>query len=294
MFEVPGVPYDAIVYVNGRYCAAGEAAISPFDRGFLFADGVYEVSAVLDGRLVDNGAHFARLERSLAEMNLPRPASDAELEAIQRTLIARNAVDEGLVYLQITRGAARRDFAMRADVRPTLFAFAERRAVAATPGAEHGLSVAVAPDLRWKRCDVKTIGLLGASMAKTQALAAGFDDVWMVDDAGRITEASSSNAAIVTSDGAVSTRPLGREILPGITRAAVAALVEGDPDLFLVERPFTVAEAQAATEAFQTGASSFVQPVTRIDGAPIGDGRPGPRTRRLQTLYLDFARAGAT
>lgn len=292
-FHIPNVDPDDVVFIDGAYVAAAEAAISPFDRGFLFADAIYEVAAVLDGRLVDNAAHFKRLERSLREMKLPRPMSDAEIETVQRGLIDRNGLKEGLIYLQITRGAAKRDFAMPTDPRPSVFAFAERRPVADAATLRASVRIATLPDLRWKRCDVKTTGLLGASMAKTQAIAAGFDDAWMVDANGLVTEASSSNVAIVTADGAVATRPLGPDILPGVTRAAVLRLIDEVDDLRLDERPFTVAEAQGAREAFQTSASSFVQPVVAIDGKPVSDGRPGEHTLRLQELYLEFARKTA-
>lgn len=283
---------ERIVYVNGAYLPAAEAAISIFDRGFLFGDGVYEVASVLGGKLIDNAAHLARLERSLQALELPRPAGDDEILAMQRALIEKNALEEGLVYLQVTRGPAERSFDWPAAPNPSLVAFTQAKAVRDNPLAETGIKVALVPDLRWRRRDIKTIALLPASWAKMQAKALGADDAWMVepdaDGAMRITEGSSNNAFIVTPEGVIVTRQLGEEILPGITRRAVLRLAE-EAQIKVEERAFSPEEARAAAEAFITSASAFVLPVVGIDGAPIGDGRPGPIARRLRALYLEEA-----
>jgi len=276
-----------IVYVNGEYLPEEEARISVFDRGFLFADGVYEVSSVLHGRLVDNPGHLARLHRSLSELEMDAPASDDEIEAIQNSLIERNGVEEGLVYLQVTRGAADRDFAYPEGAKPSLVMFTQSKNLLQSPQAERGISVITTEDIRWKRRDIKTVGLLAASMAKMVAKRAGADDAWMVEE-GKVTEGSSNNAYIVTADGTLVTRHLGNEILAGITRRAVLELARTS-DLTIEERPFTVQEALQAKEAFVTSATTFVMPVVSIDGQPVGDGKPGPVTRRLRELYISTA-----
>ena len=280
-----------IVYVNGQFVPETEARVSVFDRGFLFADGVYEVSSVLDRGLVDNDAHLARLERSLGELGMDSPASAEEIVRAQEELIARNDLDEGIVYLQITRGPADRDFAWPTEPKPTLVMFTQGKALVDNPVAAEGISVITVPELRWQRRDVKTVGLLAASMAKQAALDAGADDAWMVED-GLVTEGSSNNAYIVTRGGVVVTRHLGNEILHGITRAAVLRLSR-EHQIAIEERPFTVEEAKSAAEAFITSASAFVIPVVGIDGDTIGDGRPGPITSRLREIYIDSARASA-
>ena len=278
-----------IVYVNGRFVPESEASVSIFDRGFLFADGVYEVAAVLDRGLVDNAAHLARLERSLGALGMVSPVTPEEIVRVQKALIARNGLDEGLIYLQITRGPAERDFAWPAEPKPTLVMFTQKKPIIANPLVTHGLAVVTVPDLRWARRDLKTVGLLAASMAKQAALDAGADDAWMVED-GFVTEGSSNNACIVTGDGAVVTRHLGNEILHGITRAAVLRLSR-EHGVAVEERAFTVEEAKRAAEAFVTSASVFVLPVVRIDGETIGDGRPGAVTARLREIYLEAVRA---
>jgi D-alanine transaminase len=281
-----------IVYVNGDWVPEAEAKISVFDRGFLFADGVYEVTSVLEGRLVDFPAHLARLHRSLGELEMPAPATDAEIEAIHRELLARNHLTEGMIYLQVTRGAADRDFAYPAEPRPSLVLFTQARALADTPAARNGIKVITVPDIRWRRRDVKTVQLLAPSMCKMLARKAGCDDAWLVED-GFVTEGTSSNAWIVTADGAIVTRDLSDAILHGVTRAAVIACARA-AQLRVEERAFTLAEARAAAEAFITAASAFVTPVVAIDGAAVGDGRPGPVTRRLRELYLAESRRHAT
>ena len=272
------------VYVNGAYAAEEEAKISVFDRGFLFADGVYEVSSVIRGRLVDNRSHLRRLHRSLSELEMNAPASDSEIEAIQYELIARNKLDEGIVYLQVTRGAADRDFNYPEDARPTLVMFTQKKQIIDNPLAQTGITVVTTPDIRWARRDIKTVGLLAPSMAKMIAKRAGADDAWMVEQ-GFITEGSSNNAYIVTDGGVIVTRQLGHEILHGITRQAVLKLAD-ETQLHIEERPFTVAEAHSAKEAFITSASAFVLPVRSIDSIPVGDGRPGPIAQQLRALYI--------
>jgi len=281
-----------IVYVNGDYVPEEEARISVFDRGFLFADGVYEVTSVLDGRLVDFPGHLARLHRSLAELDLPAPVTDAALEAIHRELLARNAVTEGMVYLQVTRGPADRDFAWPLEPVPSLVLFTQARPLADTPSARTGITVIALPDIRWQRRDIKTVQLLAPSMCKMMARRAGKDDAWLVED-GFVTEGTSNNAWIVTVDGTLVTRSLSTAILHGITRHAVLALA-AEAQIRVEERPFTIAEVHAAAEAFVTAASAFVTPVVEIDGKPLGDGTPGPLTRRLRELYIDTARKHAT
>jgi D-alanine transaminase len=281
-----------IVYVNGAYVPEEEAKVSVFDRGFLFADGVYEVTSVLDGRLVDFAGHLARLHRSLAELDMPVPATDDDLLAIHRELVARNTVEEGMVYLQVTRGAADRDFAYPPDPVPSLVLFTQARPLVDTPSARTGIKVIALPDIRWQRRDIKTVQLLASSMCKMMAKKAGRDDAWLVED-GFVTEGTSSNAWIVTEAGALVTRNLSTSILHGITRHAVMALA-AEAQIRVEERPFTVEEAHGAAEAFITAASAFVTPVVEIDGKPLGDGTPGPLTRRLRELYIDAARASAT
>ena len=280
-----------IVYVDGQFVPENEARVSVFDRGFLFGDGVYEVSAVLGGGLVDNAGHLARLERSLGELGIVSPATPDEIARAQKELVARNDLDEGIVYLQITRGPADRDFAYPAEPKPTLVMFTQKKALVDNALAARGITVITVPELRWRRRDVKTVGLLAASMAKQAALDAGADDAWMVED-GFVTEGSSNNAYIVTRAGVVVTRHLGNEILHGITRATVLRLAR-ERQITIEERPFTVEEAKSATEAFITSASSFIIPVVGIDGETIGDGRPGPITGRLRDIYIESARASA-
>jgi len=276
-----------IVYCNGAFLPEEEARIGIFDRGFLFGDAIYEVTAVIAGRLVDNGLHLDRLERSLAALSIPMPVPRAEIERVQAELMARNGLREGTVYLQVSRGEADRDFLYPDGLLPNFIAFTQARKLADTQSQRNGIAVAVAEDLRWARRDIKTSMLLAQVLAKRQARADGFDDVWMVED-GLVTEGSSSTAFIVTADGRVMTRPNSRSTLPGCTRKAVLRLCE-DHGLRLDERAFSPQAAQAAVEAFVTSASSFVTPVVRIGDATVGDGRPGPMTRRLQAYYIEAA-----
>ncbi|MCK5778135.1 MAG: D-amino-acid transaminase [Rhodospirillales bacterium] len=279
-----------IVYVNGEYLPEEDAKISVFDRGFLFADGVYEVSAVIDGKLIDNEAHLARLKRSMSELKMTPPATGDEIIAIMEQMVERNGIDEGLVYLQVTRGAADRDFAMPTDATPSLVMFTQKKTLAKNPVADKGISVITVPDIRWKRRDIKTVALLPASMAKQAALDAGANDAWFVED-GFVNEGSSNNAFIVTEDGKIITRHLGNEILHGITRKAVMELARRE-NLEIEERPFTPEEAYDAREAFSTSASAFVMPVIKIDDHTLGNGVPGPVTDKLRKLYIEMAKAG--
>ena len=276
-----------IVYVNGDFVPQEEAKISVFDRGFLFADGVYEVSTVLEGKLIDNSAHLARLRRSMAELNLPSPASDEEIEEIQVELVNRNNITDGMVYLQVTRGAAERDFVFPVDPKPSLVMFSQTMNIRENPKAKKGIAIVTVEDVRWKRRDIKTVSLLAQSMAKQAAVEAGADDAWMVED-GFVTEGSSNNAFIVTKDDKIITRNLGNHILKGITRQVVIELAK-DKNLTIEERPFTVDEALDAKEAFVTSATTFVMPVVRIDDQPLGNGAPGILTTELRALYIKRA-----
>ncbi len=277
-----------IAYVNGDFLPIEQAKVSVLDRGFLFADGIYEVSAVVDGRLVDNEAHLARLERSCGEIALRLPMSLGELTRLQEELIRRNGLTEGVVYIEVTRGAADRDFTFPKDAAPTLVMFTQAKNILRSPQSETGIRVISVPDIRWRRRDIKSVALLPQVLAKQQAAAAGCQEAWMVED-GYVTEGGSSNAFIVTAAGALITRPLSHDILPGITRKAVLQLA-AEQSLDIEERRFTIREAYEAAEAFITSASSFVQPVVEIDGAVIGSGKPGPQAKRLREIYIAFAR----
>lgn len=280
------------VYVNGEYLPEEDAKISIFDRGFLFADGVYEVTSILDGKLIDFDGHAKRLARSLNELDMQAPCTEEELLEIHRELIARNDLNEGLIYLQVTRGAADRDFAYpSADTKPSLVLFSQAKKIAVSAAAESGIKVISIPDERWGRRDIKTVQLLYPSMGKMMAKAAGADDAWMVED-GFVTEGTSNNAYIVTHDGTIVTRHLSTEILHGITRAAVLNMAN-EAQMKLEERPFTIKEAQHAAEAFITSASSFVMPIVSIDGAAVGTGAPGPIAKRLREIYLEESRKAA-
>lgn len=277
------------IYVNGDYVAESEAKISVMDRGFLFGDGIYEVTAVLDGHLIDNDLHLARFERSLKELDIAMPLPIEGVRAVQRELAIRNGLTDGTIYLEVTRGVAERDFLPKAGTTPTFVAFTQPKKLYDTAQQREGVAVALMPDPRWHRRDIKTVMLLGQVLAKREAKASGFDDVWLFED-GCITEGASSTAFIVTRNGAIVTRPNSNATLPGCTRRAVMALARAR-GLALEERLFTVAEARDAAEAFLTSASSLVTPVVRIADSVIGDGKPGPATRHLQEIYLAAARA---
>jgi D-alanine transaminase len=280
-----------IVYVNGSFVPYAEARIPIMDRGFLFADGIYEVSAVLGGRLVDNDAHLARLDRSLGEIRIANPYSKAEWVQLEEELVRRNNVQEGLVYMQVTRGVADRDFAFPKDVAPTVVMFTQEKAMVDSALARTGAKVITVPDLRWKRRDIKSVALLAQVLAKQAAAEAGVAEAWMVED-GFVTEGGSSTAFIITKDRRLVTRPLSHAILPGITRVAVMRLA-AEADLKVEERLFSVEEAHEAQEAFFTSATSLVMPVVAIDGRPVGDGAPGALTTRLRALYLAIAAEGS-
>ncbi len=279
-----------ITYVNGAYLPEEKAKISIFDRGFLFADGVYEVSSVLNGKLIDNTAHLARLHRSLNELAMAAPASDDEITAIQEELIKRNNLKEGVVYLQVTRGAADRSFTYPVNTPSSLVMFTQEHDLIDNPKTQTGLSVITVPDMRWGRRDIKTVQLLAASMAKQAAIDVGADDAWLIEG-DVITEGTSNNTYIVTHDGTIVTQHLGHKILSGITRQAVLTLAKED-DIIIEERPFTLDEALQATEAFVTSASTFVLPVVRINGTDIGNGKPGRIAHKLRQIYLDKALNG--
>jgi D-alanine transaminase len=273
-----------IVYVNGEYLPEEDAKISVFDRGFLMADAVYEVTSVIDGKILAFDGHTERLQRSLNELDMKAPCTIPELLEIHRELIKRNNVVEGLVYLQVTRGIADRDFAYP-DVEPSLVLFTQSKNVVNSPMAKTGMKVISIPDIRWGRRDIKTVQLLAPSMGKMAAKAAGADDAWLVED-GFVTEGTSNNAYIVTQDGTIVTRNLGHEILSGITRAAVLRYA-AESQIKIEERPFTIEEAKQAKEAFVTSATTFVGPVVEIDGVQIGDGKVGEIARRLREIYLE-------
>ncbi|MDP4033272.1 MAG: D-amino-acid transaminase [Pseudorhodobacter sp.] len=282
------------VYLNGSYLPEAEAKVSIFDRGFLMADGVYEVTSVLGGKLIDFPGHAARLQRSLSELDMACPVTMDELLTIHRELVARNAVTDGLVYLQITRGnPGDRDFAFPdpATTPPTLVLFTQAKpGLADAPAARTGIRIISIPDIRWGRRDIKTVQLLYPSMGKMLAKKAGADDAWLVED-GFVTEGTSNNAYIVKGNRII-TRQLSSDILHGITRAAVLRLAR-EAQMELDERPFTIAEATAADEAFITSAGVYVTPVVEIDAATIGSGKPGPIATRLREIYLEEARRTA-
>lgn len=279
------------VYVNGEYLPEHEATISIFDRGFLFADGVYEVTSVLDGKLIDFGGHATRLQRSLDELEMANPVTDDELLEIHRELVRANDITEGLIYLQVTRGAADRDFAYPEDATPTIVLFTQAKTgMADSPMAKTGMKVISIPDERWGRRDIKTVQLLYPSMGKMAAKAAGAHDAWMVQD-GVVTEGTSNNAYIVKGNTII-TRHLGHEILSGITRTAVLRMAQ-EAQMKVEERPFTMEEAKQADEAFVTSATTFVMPVVEIDGETVGTGTPGTVVTRLREIYIDEMRKAA-
>jgi len=280
-----------IVYLNGQFLPEAEARVSVFDRGFTFADAVYEVTAVVGGKLVDYAGHAARLTRSLGELGIRVPCDAAQMLALHREMVARNGLDEGLIYLQISRGVEDRDFLFDDSLTPTFVMYTQARVVLANPKIETGLKIAIAPDGRWARRDIKTVQLLLSSLAKTAAHAQGADDVFLVED-GLITEASGANAHIIDARGVLITRPLSHAILSGITRGSILELARA-AGIAVEERGFSVEEAKAASECFLSSATSFVMPVVELDGQMIGEGKPGPLSKRLRALYLDYKLATA-
>lgn len=282
------------VYLNGAYLPEAEAKVSIFDRGFLMADGVYEVTSVLDGKLIDFGGHCVRLARSLDELDMASPITDDDLLAMHRALVRLNDIDQGMIYLQITRGnPGDRSFVFPdpATTPSTIVAFTQNIPnLADAPAAKTGFKIISIPDLRWERVDIKTTQLLYPSMGKMLAKQAGADDSWFVKD-DLVTEGTSNNAYIVRGNRII-TRQLSNDILHGITRSAVLRFA-AEAQMEVEERPFTIAEAQSADEAFSTAASIFVMPVVEIDGAVIGSGKPGPIALRLREIYLEEMRRAA-
>ncbi len=274
-------------YVNGQYLPHGRAAIHIEDRGYQFADGIYEVVPVAAGRPVDESQHLDRLERSLSELHIAMPMSRRALELVCHELLRRNGIRDGLIYIQVTRGVAPRNHAFPADASPALVMTTKRMNFTGQAKFTDGVSVITVPDQRWARRDIKTINLLPNCLAKQAATEAGAYEALQVDDEGNVTEGTSSNAWIVTGNGKLITRHLSDDILHGVTRRTILAIA-AEEGVDFEERPFTVAEALAANEAFVTSATSFVTPVVRIDGKPVGDGVPGPLAQRLLAWYRDY------
>lgn len=279
-----------VVYVNGVYADYHDACVHPEDRGFQFADAVYEVCEIQNGAIVDEKRHLDRLDRSLAELSITRPMSRGAWRCVIRETIRRNRVRDGIVYIQVSRGASRRDFLFPPEgTRPTVVCLA--RPVARSRGeaaAERGISVISEQDPRWNRCDIKTVMLLPASLAKERARVDGSSEVWFVDSEGFITEGGSSNVWIVTADRDLVTTPASAAILRGVTRMTLIDLIERE-GYRLVERRFTLDEARAAREAFITSASNLVMPVVQIDGHPVANGHPGELSRLLRANFHEVA-----
>lgn len=276
-----------IVYVNGKYLPEEEASISIFDRGFLMADAVYEVTSVLDGKLLEFEGHLKRLKRSLSELDMPEPSVFNDLLEIHRKLVNDNQVEQGGVYLQVTRGVADRDFVYPKDVEPTLVIFTQSKDILGSPLVNSGMKVISIDDLRWGRRDIKTVQLLYPSMGKMMAKAADCDDAWMIED-GYVTEGTSNNAYIVVGNKII-TRELSNDILHGITRASVLRYAK-EAQMIVEERSFSVDEVKSADEAFITSASTFVMPVVEFDGVLIGAGKPGNVSKRLREIYIEESR----
>ena len=282
-----------VAYVNGAYSPHSQAVVHIEDRGFQFADGVYEVWSVLDGRLADFDGHMTRLNRSLNELKIEIPMTPAALGSVLRETVRRNRVRDGIVYLQVTRGAAARDHAFPTDVAPSVIVTAKRIDLARGEAmAAKGAAGVTRPDIRWGRCDIKTVGLLPNVLAKQAARERGAYECLMYDEMGLVTEGASTNAWIVDREGRLRTRDAQANILRGITREAILKLVAAE-GVELDERPFTVEEAKQAREVFVTAASSFVMPLVSLDGVRIGDGKPGPIAARLRQAYLEQARRDA-
>jgi D-alanine transaminase len=279
-----------IAYVSGRYLPHRQAAVHIEDRGYQFADGVYEVIAVGGGRLIDEERHFVRLHRSLSELHIESPIGDAALKIVMREVARRNDVIDGIVYLQITRGVAPRDHAFPKSAKPVLVVTSRRSKPANPALGQDGIAVITIPDIRWQRCDIKSVSLLPNVLGKQQAREAGAYEAWQVDDEGFVTEGTSTNAWIVTRDGEVVTRACDHAILSGITRLAMLDIVARE-GLKLIERPFSVAEAKAAREAFLTSTTAELLPVVTIDGETVANGRPGSFATRLREAYREHATA---
>jgi D-alanine transaminase len=280
-----------VAYVSGRYLPHREASVHIEDRGYQFADGVYEVIAVERGRLVDEGLHLRRLERSLAELDITKPMPEAALRTVMREVLRRNRVQDGIIYIQMTRGVAPRDHAFPKDARTQVVMTARRAKPANPKTVDEGARVITVPDLRWARCDIKSIALLPNILGKQQAREAGAHEAWQVDGDGNVTEGTSTNAWIVTAAGEVVTRAATNAILNGVTRLGVIRVIK-QAGLRFVERAFSVAEAKQAREAFLTSTTSYVTPVVRIDDSVVGDGKPGELARELGKFYRRYVEAG--
>ncbi len=279
-----------IAYVDGQYLQHRSAGVHIEDRGYQFADGVYEVLAVIGGHLVDERPHLTRLARSLGELRIAAPMSEAALKIVMREVVRRNGVRDGALYLQVTRGEAPRDHAFPQTAKPVLVVTARRKKPADPSLAADGIGVITIPDIRWRRCDIKSVALVANVLGKQRAKEAGAYEAWQVDSDGQVTEGTSTNAWIVTADDVAVTRQADNAILNGVTRLAVFDIIRRE-GYRLVERPFTVAEAKTAREAFVTSTAVELLPVVRIDGDRVGDGRPGPLTRALREFYLAHAAA---
>jgi D-alanine transaminase len=284
-----------IAYVNGHFVPHGQAVVHIEDRGYQLADAIYEVFALFDGKMADFEGHFARLERSLSELHIDMPMSRAALTLVLREAVRRNRVSEGLLYLQVSRGVAKRDHAFpTTPVRPAMIITVSHvDRIASEARAAKGVTVVTTPENRWGRCDIKTVGLLPNALAKQKAREAGAAEAWFVDELGFVTEGASSNAWIVDADGRLRTRDTNANILRGVTRLNLLDLIAKE-GLEVDERPFTPDDAAAAREAFITGAGTLVLPVIAVDGRKIGAGTPGPVATRLRRLYIERARATAT
>jgi len=274
-----------VAYVDGQYLPHHLAAVHIEDRGYQFADGVYEVMGVVGGSLLDEGPHLTRLARSLAELRIPAPMSIAALRIVMREVIRRNGVRDGIVYVQITRGVATRDHAFPKGARPVLVVTSRRKRPADPRTVADGVAVITIPDIRWQRCDIKSVALLPNVLGKQRAKEAGAFEAWQVDHEGKVSEGTSTNAWIVTSDATVVTRQADSAILNGVTRLAVLDIIRREGYAF-VERPFSVAEAKSAREAFLTSTVVDLLPVVTIDGDPVGDGQPGTLSGKLREYYL--------
>ena len=288
-------PSGRIAYVNGRYIPHAEACVHIEDRGLQFADAVYEVCAVVDGHLIDEQGHTERLGRSLNALQMPMPMQPSALGVVMRELVRRNRLRNGLIYLQVTRGAYRRDHVIPANPKLSLMMTARSMDVAAVERRRsEGIAVVTLPDLRWGRCDIKTTGLLPNTLAKSEARKRGAFEAWLIDGDFMITEGTSANAWIVTREGVLVTRNLSHNILAGVTRAGVLTALKSATGIPLEERPFSVDEALTAKEAFVTSASGGVIPVVSIDGKPLGDGKPGAVARKVHELYSRLTGTSAT
>ncbi len=281
-----------IAYVAGQYLPHRHSTVHIEDRGYQFGDGVYEVIAVMGGHLVDEERHLARLNRSLTELRINRPMNDSALKIVIREVVRRNGVDTGIVYLQVTRGVAPREHAFPKAAKPVLVVTSRRSRPPDPRLGREGIAVITIPDIRWQRCDIKSVALVANVLGKQQAREASAYEAWQVDRERQVTEGTSTNAWIVTADDSVITRAADHAILNGVTRAAILDIIHRE-GYRLVERPFTVAEARAAREAFLTSTTADLLPVVRIDGAPVADGKPGPLSRKLREAYFHHAAVAA-